>query len=49
MSKINKNFLWTGDRLMAELHLRQPILIHCAYRPVTEHRERIQKLAEQVI
>ena len=49
MNKIINKFFLTGDRVMAELYLRQPTLIYRAYGPVTKHRERIQKLEEPVI
>ena len=40
-------FLLTGDKLMPELHLKQPGFT-CACGPFTKHHERIQKFRETV-
>ena len=43
MSAIVNKFLWTGDKLMPEMHLRQPGFTYSACGPFTKHRERINK------
>ena len=46
MTKIINKFLLTGDKLMPELHLKQPGFTYSACGPFTKHRERIQKFRE---
>ena len=47
MSIIINKFLWTEDKLMPELYLKQPGFTHSACEPFTKHRER--NLEKQVI
>ena len=50
--KINKminKFLLTGDKLIPELHLKQPGFTYSVSGPFTKHRERNQKFREKVI
>ena len=42
---INK-FLSEGDKLMPEMHLRQPQLTYGAYGPFTKKKERIENFKE---
>ena len=42
MNEILKAFLFTGDKFMSELHLRQPGFTYNECRPLTKHYERIQ-------
>ena len=49
MNKIINKFLFTGDKFMPELHLRQPGFTYSACRPFIKHRERIKNLEKQVI
>ena len=44
-STINK-LLLAGDKLMPEIHLRQPKLTYSACGPFTKHEQRIQKFKE---
>ena len=44
MNKIIKKFSSTGDKLMTELHLKEPGFTYSACGPFTKHRERIQKV-----
>ena len=46
MNKIIKKFSLTGDKLMPELHLKQPGFNYSACGPFTKHRQRIQKFRE---
>ena len=46
MNKIVNKFLLTGDRFIAELHLRQPRFTYSACQPFTKHCVRIQKFRE---
>ena len=46
MKKIVNKFLFTGDKFMPELHLKQPGFTYSACGPFTKHRERTQKLRE---
>ena len=46
MNKIISTFLLTGDKFMAELHLRKPGFTYSVCRLFTKHRERIQKFRE---
>ena len=43
MNDIINKFLLTGDKLMPEMHLRQPGFVYSAYGPFTKHKERINK------
>ena len=47
MNKINSKFLLTGDKFMAELHLKQLRFSYSASGPSTKHRERIKKFREK--
>ena len=49
MNKIINKFLFTGDKFMPEMHLKQPGFTYSACEPSTKHHERIQKLEKQVI
>ena len=42
---VNK-FLLAGDKLMPEMHLRQPAFTYSAYGPFNKHKERIQKFMQ---
>ena len=46
MNKIINKFLLTGDKFMAELHLKYPRVTYSACGPFTKHREKIQKFRE---
>ena len=46
MNKIVNIFLLAGDKLMPEMHLRQPGFMHSACGPFTKNKERIQKFKE---
>ena len=46
MNKIINNFLWTRDKFMPELHLKQPGFTYSACGPFTKHRKRIEKFRE---
>ena len=43
--KINK-FLLSGDKIMVEMHLRQPGFTNKDCRPLTKNKERIEKFKE---
>ena len=43
MNKTINKFLLTGDKSMAEMHLRQPGFTYSACGPFTKHKERIKK------
>ena len=43
MNEIVNKFLLAGDKIMSEMHLRQPGFTYSAYRPFTKNKERIQK------
>ena len=47
MNEIVNNFLLAGDKLISELHLRQPGFTYSACRPFTNKKERIQKFKER--
>ena len=49
MNKIINKFLLTGDKFMLKLRLTQPGFTYSAFGPFTEHREKIQNLAKEVI
>ena len=44
MNDIINTFLIAGDKLMPEMHLRQPQFTYSACGSLTKNRERIQKL-----
>ena len=46
MNNIINNFLFTEDKFMPEMHLRQPQFTYSACGPFTKNKERIQKLKE---
>ena len=46
MNKIINTFLLIGDKLMPDLHLKQPEYVYSACGPFTKHRERIWKFRE---
>ena len=37
MNKVINKILLTGDKLMPELHLKQPGFTYSAYGPITKH------------
>ena len=41
-----KKFLLAGDKIMPEMHLKQPGFTYSAYEPFTKNKERIQKFKE---
>ena len=43
MNEIVNKFLLVGDKLMPEMHLRQPAFTYSACGPFTKNKERIQK------
>ena len=46
MNDIVNKFLLAGDKIMPEIHLRQPRFTHSACGPFTKSKERIQKFIE---
>ena len=46
MNKIVNKFLLAGDKLMTEMHLRQPWFTYSACEPFTKNKEIIQKFKE---
>ena len=46
MNETVTNFLLTGDKLMPELHLRQPEFIYSSCGTFTKHCKRVQKFKE---
>ena len=46
MNKIITKFLVAGDKLLPQLHLRQPGLTYSACGPFTKNKERIKKIQE---
>ena len=46
MNEIVNKFLLAGDKIMSEMHLRQPGFTYSAHRPFTKNKERIQKFKE---
>ena len=46
MKEIVKKCLLAGDKLMAEINLKQPECTYIACRPLTKNKERIQKFNE---
>ena len=49
MNEIVNNFLLAGDKLMPEMHLKQPGFTYSACGPFTKNKERIQSLKKQGI
>ena len=43
MNKVMNKYLLAGDKLMPEMHLRQPRFTYIACRPFTKNKERIQR------
>ena len=43
MNKVIHKFLLAGDKLMPEMHLRQPRFVYSACGPFTRHKERIKE------
>ena len=46
MNEIVNKFLLVGDKLIPEMHLRQPQFVYSACGPFTKNKERIQKFEE---
>ena len=46
MNNIINKFLLAGDKLMPDMHLRQPQFTYSACGPFTKHKQRIQKFKE---
>ena len=46
MNNVINKFLLAGDKLMPEIHLRQPQFTYSAGGPFTNHEQRIQKFKE---
>ena len=46
MNNLINKFLSTGDKLMPEMHLRQPQFTYSTCGPFTKHKQRIQKFKE---
>ena len=46
MNNVINKFLLAGDKLMPEMHLRQPQFTYGACGPFTKHKQRIQKFKE---
>ena len=46
MNDIINKFLFTEDKFMSEMHLRQPQFTYSACAPFTKNKERMQKLKE---
>ena len=46
MNEIINKFLLAGDKLMPEMHLRQPRFTYSACVPFTKHKERIKKFKQ---
>ena len=49
MNEIVNKFLLAGDKLMPEMHLKQPGFTYSACVPFTKNKERIQKYKKQEI
>ena len=47
MNKIGNKFLLAGDKLMSEMHLRQPGFTYSACGPFTKNKERIKNIKKQ--
>ena len=46
MNGIVSKFLLAGDKLMPEMHRKQPGLTYSAFGPVTKSRKRIEKFMQ---
>ena len=46
MNEIVHKFLLVGDRIMPEMHLKQPGFTYSAFGPFTRNKERIEKLLQ---
>ena len=46
MNNVINKFLLAGDKLMPEMHLRQPQFVYSACGPFTRHKERIKKFKQ---
>ena len=46
MNNVINKFLLAGDKVMPEMHLRQPQITYSACGPFTKHKQRIQKFKE---
>ena len=46
MNEIVNNFLLFGDKLMSEMHLKQPVFTYSACGPFTKNKERIEKFMQ---
>ena len=46
MNKIVNKFLLAGDKLMPEMHFKQPGFTYSAYGPFTKNKGRFQKFKE---
>ena len=44
MNNVINNVLLVGDKVMPEMHLRQPRFVYSACGPFTRHKERIKEL-----
>ena len=49
MNEIFDKLLLAGDKVMLELHLRQPRFTYSICGPLTKNREQIQKFKEHVM
>ena len=49
MNNIINKFLLAGDKLMSEMHLRQPQFVYSACGPFTRHKKELKNLNKQVI
>ena len=47
MNEVISKLLLAGDKLMREMHLRQPGLTYSACGPFTKNKERIQKFKKK--
>ena len=46
MNEIRNKLLLAGDKVMPDMHLRQPGFTYSGCRPFTRNKERIQKFGE---
>ena len=46
MNNVVNKFLLAGDKIMPEMHLRQPQFVHSACGPFTRHKEKIKKFKQ---
>ena len=46
MNEIMNKFLLAGDKIMTEMHLKQPGFTYIACGPFTKNKERIEKLIQ---